>query len=326
MAMANEAPTGAESATSDPGVSLTEPVEVGEGINRENPKPNVEAKPEEKKPEGVDLKVWAKTSAENRALKASEAKLKADLEAAQKLSSPDAINAAVLEALKRPETIKLLKQSGVTMDQVADVFLVGDEGEDPKTVEQRKRIDDLEAKIKAKEEAETKKQAEATEKANAAAIESSLANINGYIDSNADSIDDEKDPRNGTPRWVLVRDDKPLIREAHDLVINFLVHNKIPEAKHSEIGKKLLEQALDKIEIREREKAKPKLEKFEKLKPVQKLTNKDGNKKTVVDTDWRPQVTVPTLQIDRSATSGPAPVKAPKKRFSSGPAQVKFTS
>ncbi len=324
--MANEAPTGAESATSDPGVSLTDPTEQGEGINRAAAPVTPEVKVEPKKEDGVDLKVWARTSAENRALKAQQAKLSADLEAAQKLSSPEAINAAVMEALKKPETLKLLRQSGHTVDQIFDVYKEDEAAEDPKLVEQRTRLAALEEKLKAKEDGEAKAKEDAIKKANSEAIEASLKNINAFVDQNQDAIDDEKDPRNGTPRWVLVRDDKPLIQEAHDAVINFLVGNKIPEEKHGQYGKRLLEQALDKIEIRERKKAEPKLAKFDKLKPAPKVTTKDSNKKVTVDTDWRPKQTVPTLQIDRAAVSGPAPVKQEKKRFSSGPRTVTFSS
>lgn len=319
-----DAVTGAESATADPGVSLTDPVEVGDGINRDNQAAPVVVKPEPAK-DGVDLKVWAKTSAENRQLKAQQAKLTADLEAATKLSTPEAINAAVLEALKKPETLKLLRQSGHTVDQIFDVYKEDDVAEDPKAVEQRKRIEALEEKLKLKEESETKAKTEAETKQTEEAIKVNLTRINAHVDQNTDSVNDEKDPRNGTPRWVLVANSEPLIREAHDAVVAFIVGNKIPDEKQREIGPKLLNQALDKIEIRERNKLKPQLEKIKKLEP-QKPTVKDSKTKTVVDTDWRPKTTVPTLHLDRSAASGPAPVKQEKKKFSSGPRTVTFSS
>jgi hypothetical protein len=122
----------------------------------------------------------------------------------------------------------------------------------------------------------------------------------------------------------MVNGDADAISHAYDLVISYLdAHQEIPEEKRPEIARQKLELALDKIEIQLR---KPLASKLAKLAPQKRIIPR-GDKKEVLDTDWRPKTDAsPLLHIDRSLTSGPAPDKKPKTRFSSGPSKVVYAS
>ena len=286
--------------------------------------PIVETKTEPEK-EPVSLKVWAKTSEENRKLRADVAKLTADLETASKGNSQEAINAAVMEVLKKPGIGKLLNQAGISFNTISDEYLADPEPENPEAIAQKARIDALERSIKDKEELETKTKNDAQAAADAAKVEENKASISKHVEAEGEKIvSDEKDPRNGTPRWVMVAGNSDLIAEAHDTVVKFLIANqvKIPQEKQAEFAPKLIEQALDKIEIRERG---PLTKRLAKLVPA-KIDTTNSGKKEVRDTDWRPKNVIPSLTIDRSAVSGAAPVKEPKRRFTSGPSKIIYTS
>lgn len=312
----------APSATTDSNVVSLEPVEEGQGANRETPKPNEPKKDDVKT---VDLKTWAKTSARNRELETANAELVAKLEAATKGSSPENVEAALLEALKKPGVGKLLQKAGRTFQDVIDEF-TNDESDnpiDPRIAKELERLRELDEKDKKRDADETKRKEDeriAAEKEHNARGISAIAK---FASENKEVITDEKDPRNGTERWAWIGDNPKFHEEAHASVIAFMEKNadKIPEdeVKRSEVAKKLVMQALDKIELRER----PKPEKLSKIQAVKRTTVSD--KKDVRDTDWREKKPEPpALHLDRSLAAGPAPTATPKKKFSSGPRIVKF--
>ncbi len=310
----------APSATSDPGVVSLEPVEEGQGANRQN---QVQGEPKPDAVKSVDLKTWAKTSARNRELEAANADLAAKLEAATKNTSPENTEAALLEALKQPGVGKLLQKAGKTFEDVIAEF-TNDESDnpiDPRIASQLEELNKLKEKDKKREEDEAKRKADEEEATNKAHNARGIASIAKFATDNQEMITDEKDPRAGTLRWAWIGDTAKFHEEAHAAVIAFLEHNqgKISEEKMPEISRKLVEQALDKIELRER----PKTEKLSKLNAVKRTITSD--KKDVRDTDWREKKNEPpALHLDRSLAAGPAPTATPKKKFSSGPTKIKF--
>ncbi len=310
----------APSAISDPGVVSLEPVEEGQGANRQNP---TQGEPKDDKAKSVDLKTWAKTSARNRELEAANAKLTADLEAASKLSSPEQSEAAILEALKKPGAYKLIQKAGKSVQDIIDEF-ADDESDnpiDPRIASQLEELNKLKEKDKKREDDEAKRKADEEEATNKAHNARGIASIAKFATDNQEIVSDEKDPRAGTLRWAWIGDTAKFHEEAHAAVIAFLEHNagKISEEKMPEVSRKLVEQALDKIELRER----PKTEKLSKLNAVKRTITSD--KKDVRDTDWREKKNEPpALHLDRSLSSGPPPAATPRKKFSSGPRIVKF--
>ncbi len=310
----------APSATSDPGVVSLEPVEEGQGANRSNPT-QVEPKKDEAK--SVDLKTWAKTSARNRELEAANVDLAAKLEAATKNTSPENTEAALLEALKQPGVGKLLQKAGKTFEDVIAEF-TNDESDnpiDPRIASQLEELNKLKEKDRKRDEDAKKKEDEEKAASDAQANARGIASIAKFAGDNQELVENEKDPRNGTLRWAWIGDTAKFHEEAHAAVIAFLEHNagKISEEKMPEVSRKLVEQALDKIELRER----PKTEKLSKLNAVKRTITSD--KKDVRDTDWREKKNEPpALHLDRSLSSGPPPAATPKRKFSSGPTKIKF--
>ena len=127
---------------------------------------------------------------------------------------------------------------------------------------------------------------------------------------------------------VLINGDDDAYAAAHQAFIDYVVEKKIPDDKIAEWTKenapKLIEQALDKIEIQLRTSVMPKLD---KLRPNRTNNEGTGTKESrTTDKDWRPKTSIPTLAIDRAATSSAPPASTVSKKFSSGPVQIKYTS
>ncbi len=229
----------------------------------------------------------------------------------------------ILEALKKPGVAKLLQKAGIQLPTIIDEFTNDDSDNpiDPRITAQLEELNKLKEKDKKREDDETKRKADEEEATNKAHNARGIASIAKFATDNQEMITDEKDPRNGTLRWAWIGDTAKFHEEAHAAVIAFLEHNagKIPDEKMAETSRKLVEQALDKIEKRER----PKTEKLSKLTAVKRTI--DSNKKDVRDTDWREKKNEPpALHLDRSLAAGPAPAATPKKKFSSGPTKIKF--
>jgi len=272
----------------------------------------------------VDLRVWAKTSAENRELKAKHSELQAKVDELTK-ANPDAekaLQTKLLELLKAPGTAKrLVTDGGRTFDDIVaeltDIPL-----EDPVTKATNERLAKLEAERQADKDAEVKRKEADTKAQQEKYHAESIAEIEKFAKSNAETIQDDKDPRNGTERWVVVASRPDLIQTAESEVSAWINTNR-PKGVSQEEAKTLVEQALDQLELIERQKLSPLLT---KLIPAQR-TNSRGNASNESRfrvTETPSQANKPRPSTITEALKGPMPTKKPGHRYSGGPREIRF--
>jgi hypothetical protein len=277
----------------------------------------------------VDLKAWAKTSSENRRLKADVEKLNTDLKAAQTAMTAEAFTAKIVEELKKPGAKKLFEAAGYDFNKISDMYLTDDEPENPEIVKLRDEQAKLRKEIDDKKKKEDDDRTAAQKAADDAKVAENIKTIGGFVTENADKlVSDPKDIRNGTPRWVFIVDDSDAFAAANQAYVDYVTAKTFPNEEAfaafcKENSAKLIEQALDKIEIQLRTAVMPKID---KLRPKNTNISSTGTKEArTTDTDWRPKNSIPALAIDRGNTSSPAPVAAPKQRFTSGPVKITYT-
>jgi hypothetical protein len=215
--------------------------------------PVVAEKPPET-PAEPDLKAWAKASKENRELKATNAKLVADLEAAKSVPAAAPQRDAIIAALKAPGVGKLLTEAGRTFNEIVDE-MTGDAVDDVVDPRLKALADKLQAIEDQRAKDDEAKKVTSTQQ-EAAAFESAIGFVTGFISKRADEVvDDAKDPRHGTPRYALVAGDRDAMVEAHAAVSNFCKANKlVPTDAQAE---DLLTQAVTQLELAAREALSP---------------------------------------------------------------------
>lgn len=271
----------------------------------------------------VDLKVWARTSAENRAYKTQLAELQAKVTELSN-ANPDqekALQAKLIDILKQPGTAKrLITDGGRKFDDIV-AELTDIPIEDPVLTEQAKRIEALELERKAEKEANDKAKQEQQARTDVEAVEKGRAEVLAFAKKDETSVLDEKDKRFGTPRWAIVTERPDLIEQARAAVVNKIAQRaKAEKDTSNEQVELLVSQALDQLELAERTKLAPLLT---KLAPKRPVTSKDNGPEKRFTRTENPFASPTTITSD---LKGPMPTKQPNKgRYTSGPRSIRYT-
>lgn len=319
----------AEIAVALPETPATAPAGDKPSALSDNVQTPVTPEPPKEPQRAVDIKSWAKVSAENRALKAKTAELEAKIAAIPAPTTDD--GAKLLESLKSPGAAKKLLEAGWTFDRIV-AELTDTADSDPAMTEVQKIRAELAERDKQAEEAR-KAQEEAAAKERTAKeqleYQAELKQARDVIAKHAetkgaDLVNDDKDVRNGTPRWLLVQSKPELIETARAAVVKYITerYEKTKEYTTPEQNELLVSQALDQLEIKERNALKPLLAKLSAA--VQ--PNHTNSRVVITESQESPAMSRSNRPNSiESIPRGPAPTKPVNKLFSGGPRRVTYS-
>ena len=279
-----------------------------------------------KKDDEVSLAAWARTNKAARESKDRVGELEkqiVDLDAKLKATPVTDDEAKFLERLKQPGAAKALIKAGRTFEDVV-AELTDIEVDDPKHTETITRLSKLEKELTDKTEAEKKAKADNESAAMQRAEKAASDRMMTYAKESPEIVDNEKDIRNGTPRWAIVSERQELIDQARSGIADY-IRAKHPGGVTDEQAESLVQQALDQVELAERAKLAPIMNKLGVKRPVNRTPDKSSRVTADTDPFGNGRRSADKPKTIMSDMKGPAPIRTKPTRYSGGPRQITYT-